>query len=118
MTASASSPPRFKTWNMSAGLVYGPFPTRRKGMSLGINLLPPSFKVCNYNCVYCQCGWTGPDWKDPSRYPEPLPTPEELRAGLETRFSGIVQAGQRVDAIVLSGNGEPTLPPEFPACVD
>lgn len=36
--------------------VYGPVPSRRLGRSLGIDLVP--FKVCNYDCIYCQLGRT------------------------------------------------------------
>jgi wyosine [tRNA(Phe)-imidazoG37] synthetase (radical SAM superfamily) len=36
--------------------VYGPVPSRRLGMSLGISPIPK--KTCNYSCVYCQLGRT------------------------------------------------------------
>ncbi len=39
-------------------IVYGPVNSRRLGRSLGINLLPISTKICTFNCVYCQYGWT------------------------------------------------------------
>lgn len=44
-------------------IAYGPVKSRRLGASLGINPLPPSLKVCTFNCAYCQYGWTrpGPD---------------------------------------------------------
>ena len=37
--------------------VFGPILSRRLGNSLGINVLPNEKKVCNFNCVYCECGW-------------------------------------------------------------
>ncbi len=39
-------------------LVYGPVDSRRYGRSLGVNLLPPDVKHCNFDCGYCQLGWT------------------------------------------------------------
>lgn len=36
--------------------VYGPVPSRRLGLSLGIDPVP--FKVCSYDCIYCQLGRT------------------------------------------------------------
>lgn len=36
--------------------IYGPVPSRRMGMSLGISPIPP--KTCNYSCIYCQLGRT------------------------------------------------------------
>jgi wyosine [tRNA(Phe)-imidazoG37] synthetase (radical SAM superfamily) len=41
-------------WNV----VYGPVQSRRLGVSLGVNLLPPDRKVCTFNCPYCQYGWS------------------------------------------------------------
>ncbi len=37
--------------------VFGPIFSRRLGSSLGINLLPQHGKVCNFDCIYCECGW-------------------------------------------------------------
>ncbi|MBL6944773.1 MAG: radical SAM protein, partial [Bacteroidales bacterium] len=39
-------------------LIFGPVYSRRLGVSLGINLSPANNKYCNFNCVYCECGWT------------------------------------------------------------
>ena len=39
-------------------MVFGPVHSRRLGLSLGINLLSPNKKVCTFNCIYCECGWT------------------------------------------------------------
>ncbi|MBW2702116.1 MAG: radical SAM protein, partial [Deltaproteobacteria bacterium] len=41
---------------MKATRVYGPVPSRRFGLSLGIDLVP--HKICNYDCIYCQLGPT------------------------------------------------------------
>ena len=37
--------------------VFGPIYSRRLGRSLGINLLPTKGKICNFDCIYCECGW-------------------------------------------------------------
>ena len=37
--------------------VFGPLHSRRLGLSLGVNLLPTETKLCNFNCIYCECGW-------------------------------------------------------------
>jgi wyosine [tRNA(Phe)-imidazoG37] synthetase (radical SAM superfamily) len=106
-----------KPWTLPEGLLYGPFPTRRKGRALGVNLLPPSEKVCTFNCVYCQCGWTPAapakmDWEGK------CPTTEDVARGLENGFSTLKRDGNLPDAIVVSGNGEPTLYPKFGEAVD
>ena len=44
--------------DLQSGLVYGPVRSRRLGTSLGVNLAPPGRKTCNFNCAYCQYGWT------------------------------------------------------------
>ena len=38
-------------------IVFGPIHSRRLGSSLGVNLLPLNGKLCNFDCVYCECGW-------------------------------------------------------------
>ncbi|MDD2192389.1 MAG: radical SAM protein, partial [Bacteroidales bacterium] len=38
-------------------IIFGPIKSRRLGNSLGLNLLPVHKKLCNFNCVYCECGW-------------------------------------------------------------
>ena len=39
-------------------IAFGPIHSRRLGHSLGINLLPTDVKICSFNCLYCECGWT------------------------------------------------------------
>ena len=39
-------------------IIFGPVSSRRLGVSLGINLVPVNRKVCTFNCIYCECGWT------------------------------------------------------------
>ena len=94
-------------------IVFGPIFSRRLGASLGINLLPENGKICNFDCIYCECGWNR-DGRGDRR----LPTAEELRTALEARLKECHSAGTPVDSITFSGDGEPTLHPEFPAVID
>ncbi len=92
-------------------IVFGPVKSRRLGHSLGINLLPENAKVCNFNCVYCECGWTDPKG-------EKLPKFEEIIRRMESGFKDCVENNIPVDAITFAGNGEPTLHPKFSEIVD
>lgn len=85
-------------------IVYGPIRSRRLGVSLGINLMPITAKLCTFDCVYCECGW------NQSVLHPSLPTREEVRAALESQLSAAIEP---IDVITFSGNGEPTLHPDF-----
>ncbi len=39
-------------------IIFGPVKSRKLGVSPGFNLLPATKKLCNFNCIYCECGWT------------------------------------------------------------
>ncbi len=88
--------------------VYGPVPSRRLGLSLGVNPLPVETKVCNFDCPYCECGWTVSD-----RPAGRMPSAETLAAELEAKLAACQAQGVRLDAITFAGNGEPTLHPRF-----
>lgn len=93
-------------------IVYGPIHSRRLGTSLGMELMPLEHKLCTFNCVYCECGWN-----EPVSHPK-LPTRGEVRAALEEKLiNGANGAngenGGCLDVITFSGNGEPTLHPQF-----
>lgn len=85
-------------------IVYGPIRSRRLGVSLGINLMPIAAKLCTFDCVYCECGW------NQSVLHPSLPTRKEVRAALESQLSAAIEP---IDVITFSGNGEPTLHPDF-----
>ncbi len=94
-------------------LVFGPIFSRRLGSSLGINLLPENGKLCNFDCVYCECGWNRDGHEDTR-----LPQPAELRSELERVLADCLEKGVRIDSITFSGDGEPTLNPHFPEMID
>ena len=93
-------------------IVFGPVRSRRLGVSLGINLLPVNSKICSFDCIYCECGWT--DKKEKGR----LPSREEVKHYLEEKLKMMKEKGSELDVITYAGNGEPTLHPEFANIID
>lgn len=85
-------------------IVYGPIHSRRLGVSLGINLMPTNAKLCTFDCVYCECGWN-----QPVSHPQ-LPTREQVRDALKAQLQNL---NTPLNVITFSGNGEPTLHPDF-----
>jgi wyosine [tRNA(Phe)-imidazoG37] synthetase (radical SAM superfamily) len=92
--------------------IFGPVKSRRLGISLGVNLLPSNSKLCNYNCIYCECGL---NLKASST--AVLPTRKQVREMLENKLAEMMLAGEALDVITFAGNGEPSLHPEFGAIV-
>ncbi len=92
---------------LQKGIIYGPIRSRRIGRSLGINLLPQDFKLCSFDCVYCQYGPTVR--KRLKARAELFPSLEEVAKELETTL----KKHKDLDAITFSGNGEPTLYPQL-----
>jgi len=99
---------------LQSEIIYGPVRTRRLGWSLGLNVLPVSYKLCSFNCVYCQYGWTAVCTTDMTPWLKHAPTPQEFRQALE---SALLRC-EEIDNITFSGNGEPTLHPQFDELVD
>ena len=93
--------------------VFGPIHSRRLGRSLGINLLPTKGKICNFDCIYCECGWN----RD-GRADTVLPTAAKVRSDLENKLVELMLEGTPIDSITFSGDGEPTLNPEFPRIIE
>ncbi|MBG0786458.1 MAG: radical SAM protein [Anaerolineaceae bacterium] len=96
---------------LQSGIIYGPILSRRLGRSLGINLLPSKRKVCSFDCIYCQYGGT----KDLVLHPirSTLPKPPEVYAAVEAAL----KKSRSIDYLTFSGNGEPTIHPDFPEIV-
>lgn len=95
-------------------IVFGPVKSRRFGVSLGVNLLPETRKICNFNCVYCECGLS--DYKHNSS--ARLHSTEEINNNLTLRFEQLASEGLKPDNITFAGNGEPTLHPGFSEIID
>lgn len=94
---------------LQQGIIYGPVNSRRLGRSLGVNVLPTRFKMCSFNCLYCQYGWTPAppvdfDW----------PSVSDILSAVE---NALKTTSPEPDFITFSGNGEPTLHPAFPELV-
>jgi wyosine [tRNA(Phe)-imidazoG37] synthetase (radical SAM superfamily) len=89
------------------GIVFGPVSSRRLGKSLGVNIMPSESKMCNYNCIYCECGWSQDYDYDK------IPNLEKFSISLEKHLSLIKTENEQVDVITFAGNGEPSLHPEF-----
>ena len=87
-------------------IAYGPIHSRRLGTSLGMEIMPLDHKLCTFNCVYCELGWN-----TPVDHPK-LPTREEIKAALEAKLKSL-SGNTDLDVITFSGNGEPTLHPDF-----
>jgi wyosine [tRNA(Phe)-imidazoG37] synthetase (radical SAM superfamily) len=95
-------------------LVFGPVYSRRLGISLGINLLPVDSKYCNFNCIYCECGWT----KNGGKNKLVLPKRTDLKQLLSEKLQELRGTIHEPDAITFAGNGEPTIHPDFAAIID
>lgn len=93
--------------------VFGPIHSRRLGTSLGINLSPNDGKTCTFDCIYCEAGYNR-QGSGTTGIPHRKDVAEQLRA----KLSQMRQDGQTLDVITFSGNGEPTINPDFPEVVD
>ena len=103
-----------KSISLQAGIVYGPVQSRRLGISLGINLLPTEYKLCSFNCIYCQYGWTKKAGLNPARL-DTLPSLGEVATAVENSLAALSRDHRSIDSITICGNGEPTL---YPALAD
>ena len=93
-------------------MIFGPVHSRRLGLSLGINLLPTDCKLCSFNCIYCECGWTlggqRPRFNDK----------DAVLGMLEEKLSQMIADGTPPDVLTFAGNGEPTMHPHFEEIVE
>ena len=93
--------------------IFGPIHSRRLGTSLGINLSPNDGKVCSFDCLYCEAGYNAQ-----GKGTTGLPQRENVRQQLREKLVSMKEKGENLDVITFSGNGEPTLHPEFPGILD
>lgn len=94
-------------------IVFGPIHSRRLGSSLGMNLLPYDGKLCSFDCLYCECGFNK-DFKTKTK----LPDRANVKAALEDKLIRLIETNTAIDVITFSGNGEPTMHPEFAGIID
>jgi wyosine [tRNA(Phe)-imidazoG37] synthetase (radical SAM superfamily) len=92
----------------SNSIIFGPIPSRRFGISLGIDL-SPSKKQCNFDCLYCEL--EGAKTVD-KMYTNPSVN-EIINAIKES-----LEKHPRIDVITLTANGEPTLYPNLDELID
>jgi wyosine [tRNA(Phe)-imidazoG37] synthetase (radical SAM superfamily) len=79
---------------------YGPVPSRRLGLSLGVDLVPK--KICTYDCIYCQIGRPTLQTVERKEYVTARTILRDVREALH-------EWGDKIDYIAISGSGEPTL---------
>lgn len=102
------------TISLQSGIIYGPVRSRRLGGSLGLNVSPISYKLCSFNCVYCQYGWTTVSTIATTDRFSDFPTQDDFGKVLESAL----REHKEIDNITFSGNGEPTLHPQFEELAD
>ena len=95
-------------------IIYGPVHSRRLGISLGVNLLPLHSKLCNFDCIYCECGWNEDNRTERPRFN----SREDVREALRETLKKMQGEGALPDVITFAGNGEPTIHPEFEGIID
>lgn len=95
-------------------IVFGPVLSRRLGISLGINLLPVNKKICNFDCIYCECGWTFPGSSEFDGFHDF----NDVKEAITTKFENMHRENKPLDNITFAGNGEPSLHPQFEKIVD
>ncbi|MBR1804114.1 MAG: radical SAM protein [Muribaculaceae bacterium] len=88
--------------------IFGPIHSRRLGISLGVNLMPNDGKVCSFDCLYCEAGFNA---QGPGK--DGIPSRESVKRQLKNKLETMKAAGDGLDVITFSGNGEPTLHPHF-----
>ena len=79
--------------------LFGPVPSRRLGLSLGIDPIP--YKTCSFDCVYCECGATTNLTSTRKEY---VPVDEII-----SELDSFLSTNPTLDYITFSGSGEPTL---------
>ncbi len=90
--------------------IFGPVPSRRLGLSLGIDLVP--FKTCTLDCIYCELGKTATPVSRRAEYVAFTKLEVEIR-----EFFNHNPTAGKIDFITLSGSGEPTLNTALPQVI-
>jgi wyosine [tRNA(Phe)-imidazoG37] synthetase (radical SAM superfamily) len=96
-------------------IVFGPVTSRRGGRSLGVNILPHGKKVCSFDCAYCMLGRTHiHSGKEAGGWANI----DLVEKGLIEASEFLIKINMKIESIALTGNGEPTLNPEFSEIVE
>ena len=93
-------------------IIFGPVKSRRLGTSLGVNLLPDDCKLCNFNCIYCECGFNF------TKFDSHLPQRDDVKRILKETLTDFNRKNEHIDTITFAGNGEPTMHPQFAEIID
>lgn len=93
--------------------IFGPIKSRRLGTSLGVNLSPNDGKICSFDCLYCEAGFNAQGAGTTG-----FPAVQTVLGNLEEKLRQMNQAQEHLDVITFSGNGEPTLHPQFAEIID
>ncbi len=75
--------------------------------------MPNDGKVCTFDCLYCEAGFNAQGTGTTG-----LPARAEVARGLEEKLRSMSEGGEALDVITFSGNGEPTLHPDFAGIID
>ncbi|MFI3321249.1 MAG: radical SAM protein [Rikenellaceae bacterium] len=95
-------------------IIFGPIKSRRLGVSLGVNLLPIDGKLCNFDCIYCECGWNSQSKGVKLRFNDE----KDVISTLELQLKKMAENGEHLDVITFAGNGEPTMHPNFKSIIE
>lgn len=98
---------------LNGGPVFGPVRSRRLGLSLGVNLMPATGKICSFDCLYCENGFNAD-----RRTADGYVALDAVADALEQKLRAMASEGAAPDVITFAGNGEPTGSPIFPAAID
>lgn len=88
---------------MKSRIPFGPVPSRRLNLSLGINNIPP--KICNYSCAYCQIGKT----LKLTNKRQSFYNPEEIKRQVKKKVKELKEKKERIDFLSFVPDGEPLL---------
>ena len=105
-------------YSLQTSCVYGPINSRRLGSSLGINLLPSDVKLCTFDCVYCHYGVTEVKTVEATDKKIHFPSVTDVADELRQALKGFNDRHEEPNYITFSGNGEPTLHPQFSGIID
>ena len=95
-------------------IIFGPVKSRRLGVSLGINLLPNDSKLCNFDCIYCECGRNASNKTEKNFFH----TRSTVSFHLYNKLKEMKQNSEPLDVITYAGNGEPTMHPDFAEIIE